>query len=336
MRKARLLPIATFVFSTLVAAPAFAAGVTPGAATPVQREQAQSRFLRGKELYGQAKYDAALAEFSASLDIVTSPNARLYVGRCLRDMNRLVAAYVELGRTMIEARELARDDPRYEKTAEAARDERAALEPKLAFMDISVAHPAPTTTLKVGGDEVRRGGWSEPVPILPGSADVVVETPGHTPITKNVKLVAGERKSLSIDAAADTPEVAVVPEKPHDDAGSASTSSSKSTLRTLAYVAGGVGVAGFVTFAIFGLKSNGTYSDLQKACPSGPCPPGHSDDISAGKTQQTVANVGLVVGIVGAAAGVTLFVLSTGKSTPSQPTASVSVGPSYIGMRGAF
>lgn len=334
MRK--FLPIAVFTVATLAAAPAFAAGVSPGAATPVQREQAQSRFLRGKELYTQGKYDAALAEFNASLDIVTSPNARLYVGRCHREMKRLVAAYVELGRTMVEARELAREDPRYEKTADAARDERAALEPKLAFVDIGITHAAPTTTLKVAGDEVRRGGWNEPVPIMPGSADVVVETPGHTPIARSVTLAAGERKSLAIDAAADTPEVATVDKdtKPPED--TASASSSKGTLRTLAYVAGGVGVAGFLTFAFFGLKSNSTYSDLQKACPSGPCPPGHSSDISAGKTQQTVANIGLVVGIVGAATGVTLFVLSSSKSSPSQPTAAVSVGPSYVGMTGAF
>src|SRR4051794_15796306 len=74
-----------------------AAGVAPGKATPVQREQAQSRFIKGRDLYNAKKYDAALVELSASLDIVASPNTRLYVGRCLRDMGRLVAAYAELG-----------------------------------------------------------------------------------------------------------------------------------------------------------------------------------------------------------------------------------------------
>ncbi len=57
---------APLVLAALAFAPsANAAGVTPSAATPVQREQAQSRFLRGKELYNAGKFDAALAEFTA-------------------------------------------------------------------------------------------------------------------------------------------------------------------------------------------------------------------------------------------------------------------------------
>lgn len=42
---------------------------------------------------------------NASLDIVASPNTRLYIGRCLRDMGRTVEAYVELGRAAVEAKE---------------------------------------------------------------------------------------------------------------------------------------------------------------------------------------------------------------------------------------
>jgi hypothetical protein len=329
MRTTILLPTLAFVAATLVATPAFATGVAPSAATPAQKEQAQARFLRGKDLYSQSKYDAALTEFNASLDIVASPNARLYAARCLREMNKPAAAYAELGRTITEARE----DPKYEKTADAAKEERAALESKLAFVDVSVSHAGPNTTLRVAGDEVRRPAWSEPVPVAPGSVDVVVETPGHPPVTNNVNVAAGEHKPLAVDAAADAPQPVVT--KPEET--TVEPSNSKNTMRTLAYVAGGVGIAGFLTFTIFGLKANSTYSDLQKACPNGPCPAGsHSTDISSGRTQQTVANVGLVFGILGAGAGVTLFILSSSKPSPSQPSAAVSVGPSYVGLKGAF
>lgn len=319
---------------------AFAAGVTPSAATPVQREQAQSRFLRGKELYSAGKFDAALAEFTASLDIVASPNTRLYVGRCLREMGRYVPAYVELGRTAVEAKELTRDDPRYEKAATAANDERKALEPKLGFIEISIAHAAPTTTLRVGGDDVRRGGWSEPVPVMPGTAEVVVETPGHAPVKRTVQVSAGARQSLAIDAAADTPDVAVVGSKkdaPSSDAGS--SSSGGSSLRPYAYVAGGVALAGLATFTVFGLLANGTHSDLEAACGARPCPPGHEDEISKGKTQQTIANVGLVVAAIGAAAAVTLFVVgkpSAQASTNAAGTTRVVARGSFLGLEGTF
>ena len=128
---------------------AFAAGVAPGQATAVQREQAQTRFARGKEKLAKGDHAGALVEFNASLDIVASPNTRLFVGRCLRESGRLVEAYVELGRTEIEAKELAKDDPRYEKAGQSAHEERAKLEPKLGFVEVEVAHADATTTLKV-------------------------------------------------------------------------------------------------------------------------------------------------------------------------------------------
>jgi len=344
MRHARLhtlLSLALAASLSASSAPALAAGVAPAAATPVQREQAQSRFLRGKELYGAGRFDAALAEFTASLDIVASPNTRLYVGRCLREMGRLVPAYVELGRTEVEATELTRDDPRYKKAASAAAEERKQLAPKLGFVDISISRAAPTTTLKVGGDEVRRGGWSQPVPVLPGTAEVVVETPGHAPISKTVRLTAGQKESLAIDAGADTPDVAVV--STNDGAASSAPSmadeSGRSDLRPYAYVAGGVGLAGLATFAVFGLLANGTNSDLEEACGSGPCPPGHEDEISSGRTQQTIANIGLVVGAIGATVAVTLFVISGPRSSAastSDPAASTSIPSARVVARGSF
>jgi hypothetical protein len=99
-----------------------------------------------------------------------------------------------------------------------------------------------------------------------------------------------------------------------------------------AYIAGGVGVIGFATFAIFGEMAQSTYNDLQNACGGGPCPPSKSDEISSGKSKQLIANVGLAVGIVGVAAGATLFVLSIPKSS-SPSSAALVVSPNWIGVR---
>src|ERR1019366_4725480 len=70
-------PAALAAFVLAQASPARADGVLPAAATAVQREQAQSRFVRGKDLMARQSYDAALVEFRASHDIVSSPNTRL-------------------------------------------------------------------------------------------------------------------------------------------------------------------------------------------------------------------------------------------------------------------
>jgi hypothetical protein len=318
-----------------------AAGVEPARATPVQREQAQGRFLKGRELYNRKKYEAALVELNASLDIVASPNTRLYIGRCLREMGRTVAAYVELGRAAVEAKELLRDDNRYEKAAQAANEERAALAPKLGFVEVTVTHASAATTMQISGEEVRRGGWTEPFPVLPGTSEIVVETAGHAPIKQEVQVVAGEHKAVTIDAGADGTADAVATNA--TATGAPSRSESKfPKLPPAAYATGGLAVVGLATFVIAGLKANSTYSKLESDCGSGPCPPGHDSDISAGKTQQTVANIGLVVFLVSGAATVTLFVLSKDKTPASassslpRVSARVTAGPSFVGLQGGF
>jgi hypothetical protein len=108
-----------------------------------------------------------------------------------------------------------------------------------------------------------------------------------------------------------------------------------SPLRTYAYIAGGVGLAGLATLAVFGTLAHGTYDDLQNACPNGACPPSKQGEVSSGKTQETLANVGLAVGIVGVAAGATLFVISLRKA-PAGPSAAIVAGPSWVGIRGTL
>jgi hypothetical protein len=88
-----------------------------------------------------------------------------------------------------------------------------------------------------------------------------------------------------------------------------------------------------------GALANGTYSKLQSACGSGPCPPGHEADVSKGKTEQTLANVGLGVFAVAGAAAVTLFVISVPKKEPATTpgaSARVTASPSFLGLEGGF
>ena len=109
-----------------------------------------------------------------------------------------------------------------------------------------------------------------------------------------------------------------------------------SSLRLGAYIAAGVGVVGLATFTVGGVMARSTYDDLNGACHGGPCPPDKSGEISSGKTQQTIANVGLVVGIAGVATGATLFVLSLPKASPTAPTTGLAVAPGWMGVRGSW
>ena len=322
---------ACFLAVTAAAVPSLATGVDPDAATPLQREQAQSRFGRGRQLFEQKKFREALVEFVGSHEIVASPNARLYSAHCRRELGELVAAYEEFGRAATEARERATGDPRYVKTAEAAERERDALAPKLGFVTITVDHAAADTKLTIAGEEIKSAAWSEAAPVLPGTTEIIATTPGRAPARTTATVSAGEKKRVTIDAGlpspvAAAPEPAPAPPPPPEGP--------KQPTRTIAYVAGGVGVIGFATFAVFGLMAKSTYDGLQKECP-GPCTSDHSGEIHNGETQQTVANIGLIAGAVGAVAGVTLFIASR-PSKQEAPAAALQVGPSWVGVRGVF
>jgi hypothetical protein len=341
------VPLAAVLFVlALSPASALADGVLPSAATPVQREHAQAKFMRGKDLFSQKKFEEALAEYRASIDIVASPNTRLQIARTLRAMSKYVAAYAELGRTLIEAKELAAEDSRYQRAYDAAVQERSELQPLMGFVTLTVQNPADGTRILLGTEEIRRAEWAEPLPIYGGKADIEVDTPGHAPVKVPVSVAPGGKAELTIDAQSGTPDVPVAaPAAPPPPPAPAPPPppSGTSPLRLGAYVAGGVGVIGLATFAIFGAMAGSTYNDLQSACGSGPCPSSKADEISSGKTQQVVANVGLGVGIVGLAAGGTLFVLSLKKHAPEQAlsapavrSAALVVSPSSVGVRGTF
>ena len=331
MRFRLALAAAVVALSTAFSQPARADGVMPAAATPVQREQAQARFARGKELLGKKQYDAALAEFRASHEIVGSPNTRLELARCLRAMGRLVAAYAELGRAAVEAKELVGQDNRYQRAFDSATAERAEIEPQLGFVALTIQNPTDDTKVSVGGEEIRRAAWGEPAPAVAGQTEVLVETPGHGPVKRTLTLTAGQKTALTVDALSG--ELPGGPPAPPAEPPLPETATSP--LRIWAYVAGGVGVAGLATFAIAGVMARSTYNDLNGACGGGPCPPDKNGEISSGKTQQTAANVGLVIGIAGVAAGATLFVLSLPKASPTASTG-LAVAPGWMGVRGSW
>ena len=339
--RTRLLSTSILCAVLLAAPHARAAGVDPANATAVEREQAQTRFLKGKVAFEKNDMTTALEEFRASLEIVASPNARLYVARTLRELGRLVEAYEEFGRTAVEAKEHEREDGRYGKAADAANAERAAIAPKIAFVKLTIKNANDATTVNVAGSPLVRAGWSDPVPVKPGDVEIEVVTPGVLPIRKTVTLHAGNSMPLTVDANAPgggelggtggpPAPVATAPvERP--------THHGPSWMLPAAIAGAGVGVLGMIVFTAAGVASNGTYSDLQKQCGTSPCPASLAGEVSRGKTEQAAANTGLFFGVLGLVAGAaffTLWVLPHKSASPQ--SARLLVGPGSLGLAGTF
>jgi hypothetical protein len=332
---------AAFALAILVTAAAAADGVAPGVATPEQKKEAMDHFVAGKQAFEARNLERAILELRASLDIVDSPNVRLELARALRDSGALGDAWTEFGQVVDDATKLAATEERYAKTADVATSERTEVEAKVSFLVVTVVNAPPDAVLKVGGRVVPHDQWTTPIIALPGAVDVVLaDATGKELARKTVAAIGGQQGSVTLDAQPPPVPVPVAPiadDKPDFSEATASSpdspSSHRANLRPYAYVAGGVGVVGFGLFAAFGAMSNSDYNDLQSLCIKGHCPAGKASEISDGKTYQTLANLGLGVGIAGVAAGATLFVLSlTGKPD----TTGLVVGPGYIGLRGSL
>ena len=320
---------------------AFGAGVDPAQATAVQREQAQALFLKGKQKFDAHDYKGALENFRASIEIVQSPNTRLYVARALRELGSLVEAYAEFGRAAAEAKEHEHEDGRYGKAAEAANAERAGMGRKLGFLRLNIAHTSDATVLNVGGSVILKAGWAQPVPVLPGSVVVELSTPGSPPVSKTLSVSAGQSVDLPLDGGIPDPGGGGPPPPPPPVTDGPSATPPWRILWITGY---GVGFVGLVTLGIAGVSSNNTAADLAAKCGAGPCPASLANEVSRGKTEQTIANVGLVFGLLGVAAGTTFLVLDltskpSATATPDAvppPKTSLVFGPSYVGLRGTF
>ncbi len=341
----RLLSACAVSVALLAPGVAGAAGVSPAEATPEQKKQAMEHFTTGKRAIEGKNWEKAVIELRQSLDAVDSPNARLELARALRESGSLADAWAEYGHVIETATQLATKEPRYAQTADAATSERTDLEPKLAFVTLTVQNAPADAVLKVGGRKVPPAEWTAPVVAPAGAVDVVLSDAGGKELARQtVAAAVGQKTAVTLDAKA---AVAAKPASPDPDDNPDSKKpapdvpspppAANSQLRTYAYVAGGVGVAGLAMFAIFGLMDNSTFSDLQSSCPNGACPPSKQDEVSSGRTQQTLANVGLVVGAVGVATGATLFVLSLPKSSSSPaPATGLVVAPGFVGVRGTL
>jgi hypothetical protein len=177
--------------------------------------------------------------------------------------------------------------------------------------------------------------------------------PGRTDAVWEIELSPKQQQSYSFklpepSAAAPTAAPVTPAEQPGGVAVDSKNVKSSNGLRIGSYVGLGVGVAGIAVGTVFGLKAKSKYKQANditdRECPGGgDCTPEGSvydqwkqlgDD---GDSAKTLSLVGFIVGGVGVATGVTLFVLSSGKKEQAAATkVEPYLGLSSLGVRGSF
>lgn len=338
----RVAPCLLLAAACVCVAPlAFARGAAVDAASPSEQQRAQELYDQGVQHFKAGRHGEAAEAFRKSYGVVASPNSHIMYARALRDAGKLNEAYEELALSQNEASELAVRIPKYASTAESAENELVELRKRVAAISITVVGDVPEALVFVGTRQVPRDRWRS-VAVAGGAVDVSARLPSGRRAWQSVTAQIGSVTKVELDLreSAPPPAAALGRDAPSDQVGDGEFDRGAKRdhpLRPWAFVAGGVGVAGLATFGIFGAMSRSTYSDLESSCPNGQCPRGSQEDIDRGKNQQTIANIGLAVGVIGLATGVTLFVIDSGQSSAGAPRRiAIGAGPGSVDVRGSF
>ena len=338
----RRRPFAIALAGALLLVPVAAHAQAP-APSPADVKTATTAFQAGTKLFGAKKFALALVEFQKSYDTVKSPNSLLYIARCQNETGAHKEAYLTFRRVIQEAEERGQAEPKYLPTRDSAKVEMEEVANTFALLTVNVANAKDATRLKVGGAPVDRADWGKPLPHDPGALAVSLETDGLETVAENVELAKGDKKVIEL--AVKEPSLTQEPRGPEEPT---TGSGGPSGLFIAGLVAAGAGVAGMVTFGVAGGMTLSTFGELEDTCgaqPGGRCTSAADlEVVDRGQTERPIANVGLIVGAVGLAAGATLIVIDLATSggsgsdgsTKVEASAKLDLGPGYVGVSGAF
>lgn len=160
------------------------------------------KFEEGRVAYEKLDYATALAAFSASLELLPSPNTRLYIGRCQRELGRLASAKASLDLAAREAHDrlVTTGEKRFAATEEAAKSEAAALDARVPRLTIVLPKEQPTGLLvSIDGKNLPLSALSAPLELDPGKHTILVSAPGYTDFSFFSVLAEAEARSVEVD-----------------------------------------------------------------------------------------------------------------------------------------
>ncbi len=349
MRSRLLLASVACVASLTFCRPASAAGGSDiGQATEEQKKQAQDHYQKGTKAFEAKRFDEAYTEFSASYEVVRSPNAHMMMARTLLELGQFARAYNELGLVEDESQ----GQERYAATVEKAKALRVDAAKKIGVL-----------TIKLLGD---RGGALQitlddlPVPVdrpygvSPGKAVVRAFRSGKLRDAEELSLKPGEERALELDLGpadvAPTPLVKEPPPPPPKKAPPVVEGSSGGGLVAAGSVIAALGISGMTIGGVLYKLSSDDYSELVELCGGDPdkgeridCGqnPRVTDLKSSGKDQQTFGTAALVAGGVTTALGLGLAMGGAVMNYQSSKDSTalhvdVKVGPTSVWVTGTF
>lgn len=303
-------------------------------------------FQQGRALYDAQQWEQALAAFRQSMAALPSPNTRLYMGRCLRQLGRYGEAWGELSRAATEANARRAAEPRFTPTAESATAEAVALTDRIAYVVVEVPNAPAGTTVTLNGRVLSNEEFGTLLAVDGSTASVEALAPGAVPYRGSSQVSAGHQArfvvrfgapNAAVSSSESQPVVTLVQSESQRGASGGWWSPGRAAGVSMLGLGVAVGVAGVVTAVLAGNNED----TLVAMCPRGTCQPGATREqvalVEDGNTLVTVTNALWISGGVLAAAGLVTTLVSGGKGDEVfTPTLAVGEGGATLGVRGRF
>jgi len=305
---------------------------------------AESLFDQGRELMEAGKYDEACPKLAESQRIDPAGGTLINLGLCYEKGGKLASAWAAFK----EARVLARQQGRADRVSFSVQHIKS-LEPRLSHVTISVpaSRRVNGLTVKLDGRRIAPAAWGAPIPLDRGEHLMQAAAPGHEPWSARVTIGdEGQSETVELPALEQKKPTAAAPPPlpkkrepgPKRDAVVAEPAAEEvsSNSPVVGYVLVGTGVAAAGVGSYFGAKAFSSWSDRNDHCPDGRC---DTQGVELGddtKSNATIANVALGLGLVSAGIG-TYFILSFSGESSTEVGDGVALdfdmGPDALGAR---
>ncbi len=311
------------VLALALVASSLAGSMTAAAQTPSERALAESLFREGKQLLARGDYASACRKLEESQRLDPVGGTLLNLATCHEKEGKLATAWAEYQ----SALELAKRANRRDRVTLAQRkvDE---LAPRVPYLTITLDGEAPPG-LRVELDGVVMGSASlgTRLAVDPGNHELVATAEDRVPWKTSVTLAEGDKKTAVIAELALAQKPAAPPPPPPAE------TPPGTWMKPTSYVLGGVAALGLVIGSGFGIAALSDGSTVEERCPSNVC---DAEGLAAhedGRSAATVANVGLVLGVLAGAGAVTLFLLAPDEAEADAPSVALTpvVGPGAAG-----
>jgi tetratricopeptide repeat protein/PEGA domain-containing protein len=312
----QLLQITKLVVCSLLIATAVPTVYADEMAGDSNRVEAKRLRDTGAEAIDRGDFAAALDSFSRALELFPSPNLRYNLGVALDGLGRWSEAAEEFEEFLAAA----------PNAPAAARDFAAAKlrerDPFIGRLAIDVSPPGADVAVDGKRFVAPR---ARPLPVMPGVFVVTARMAGYEPLTRQVKVVAGERVRVELSLRP-SPTVGVAApasaSPPWRDEADARERRAGRRLRTTGLGLGGGGLALVAAGAVFA----GLTASIDDRV-NHPAPGSAFDDtlVARGRSFQAAEQALLVIGVSGITAGTVLFVVGQHRlrrSAASPPRAS--------------